>query len=163
MFAAGNADKARLLADHGANRPGLDPQATTAAPGLKIPTPRRRSTIPAARTTRLPNGAPLPTFRTLQGRPAICPFAGLGQKVGGGWTRHIADRLRAAMPRRSTPPPPPVGAVKPCYYRCWPSAAIASAMPMPLAFGGDRRPARGRPRSGEARRIAPEAAILSGL
>ena len=163
MFAAGNAVKAGFWLTMVESGSG-DPQTAAAAPGLKI-----LERLSGAGGSYSAQEDPVADWRTatngsdIQGARLYAIFAGLGENVGGGWTGispivtqgSYAAQINAAAPsgRRG-------------------ETVLLSL----LALGGNRLPdadaaslsaAIGGLRAvgldAEARRIALEAAILSGL
>lgn len=163
MFAAGNADKAGFWLTMVQTAQG-DPQAATAAPGLKILARLAgASTIlggaedPVAEWRAAANGS------DMQGARLYALFAGLGQKVGGGWTGispivtqgSYAAQINAAAPTGRRGETVLLSLLALGGNRL----GDADAASLSAAIGGLRAVGL----EAEARRIALEAAILSGL
>ncbi len=163
MFAAGNADKASFWLNMVEGSSG-NPQAATGAPGLKI-----LARLSGVYGTYAGQDDPVAEWRAAvngtetQAARLYALFAGLGEKIGGGWTGispittqgSYAAQINAAAPGGRRGETVLLSLVALGGNRL----GEADAASLSAAIGGLRAVGL----EAEARRIALEAAILSGL
>lgn len=163
MFAAGNADKAGFWLTMVESASG-DPQTAAAGPGLKI-----LERLSGSGGSFSAQEDPVAEWRAaanasdIQGARLYALFAGLGEKVGGGWTGispivtqgSYAAQINAAAPTGRRGETVLLSLLALGGNRL----AEADAASLSAAIGGLRAVGL----EAEARRIAIEAAILSGL